>query len=115
MDFLFSSPVVPWVVGLAVVYFGWNALAPRLNIRVPGLTADDLRARMLGDRYATDKLDKQVAREKKAGNFLAAGRLYEEAGRVQPAVDAYLEGEEFMAAAFALEKMPGRADKAAEM
>jgi tetratricopeptide (TPR) repeat protein len=115
MDFLFNSPVVPWVIALAVLYFGWNALAPRLHIRVPGLTADGLKSRMLGEQYATDKVDKQVEREKKAGNFLAAGRLYEETGKLHLAVDTYLEGDELMAAAFALEKMPGKADKAAEM
>jgi len=113
MDFLFTSPLVPWLIGGLVLYFGWNALAPRL--KVSGLTAEGLRARMLGDGYAADKVDKDAAREKKAGNFLAAGRLYEEAGQLTPAVDVYLEGEEFMAAAFALEKIPGKADKAAEM
>jgi tetratricopeptide (TPR) repeat protein len=115
MDIVFNSPIVPWLIGLAVLYFAWNALAPRLSIRVPNLTVDGLRARMLGDQYAADKVDKGVAREKKAGNFLAAGRLYEDAGKIQEAVDAYLEGDEFMAAAFALEKLPGKADRSAEM
>ena len=115
MDSLLASPLVPWLIGGALLYFGWTVVAPRLRLGVPGLSADDLKARMLGDQYATDKLDKQVAREKKAGNFLAAGRIYEEAGKLLPAVDAYVEGEEFMAAAFALEKMPGKADRAAEM
>ena len=113
MDILFASPLVPWVIGAILLYFGWNMLAPRL--RVPGLSAEGLRARMLGDGYAADKAEKEVAREKKAGNFLAAGRIYEEAGQLMPAVDVYLEGEEFMAAAFALEKIPGKWDKAAEM
>jgi tetratricopeptide (TPR) repeat protein len=113
MDFLFTSPIVPWVIGGVLLYFGWNTLAPRL--RVSGFSAEALRARMLGDGYAADKVDKGAAREKKAGNFLAAGRLYEESGQLMPAVDVYLEGEEFMAAAFALEKIPGKADKAAEM
>ena len=115
MDFLFSSPIVPWVIGLGVAYFGWNALAPRLNIRVPVLSAESLKASVMGSRYASDKLDKQAAVAKKAGNFLAAGRILEEAGQLQEAVDTYLEGDEFMAAAFALEKMPAKADRAAEM
>ena len=34
---------------------------------------------------------------------------------LQQAVDTYLEGQEWMAAAFTLEKVPGKADKAAEM
>ena len=44
-----------------------------------------------------------------------AGRIYEEEGKIQQAVDTYIEGQEFMAAAFALEKMPGKADRAADM
>ncbi len=60
-------------------------------------------------------MEKQAARERKAANFLVAGRIYEDAGMVQQAVDTYLEGQEWMAAAFTLEKMPGKADKAAEM
>ena len=111
MDFLFNSPLVAWAIGLVALYFAWTTLAPRLNLR---LDKDALGARFLGDKYAADKVEKEVAREKKAGNFLAAGRLYEEAGMSQQAVDTFLSGEEWMAAAFALEKA-GRADKAAEM
>jgi tetratricopeptide (TPR) repeat protein len=115
MDILLNSPFVPWIIGAAVLYFGWNVLAPRLSLRVPGLSAEGLRAKVLGGPSASDMADREAAREKKAGNFLAAGRAYEEAGQLQEAVDTYLEGEEFMAAAFALEKLPGKADKAAEM
>jgi tetratricopeptide (TPR) repeat protein len=115
MDILLNSPAIPWVIGLVALYFAWNALAPRINLRVPSLSAEGLKARVLGDQYAADKLEKAAAREKKAGNFLAAGRAYEEQGKLQAAVDTYLEGEEFMAAAFALEKMPGKADRSAEM
>jgi len=112
MDFLFNSPVVPWAIGLVALYIAWNTLAPRLNLR---LNKDALGDRFLGEKYAADKIEKQAAREKKAGNFLVAGRIYEEEGKFQEAIDTYVEGQEFMAAAFTLEKVPGKADKAAEM
>ena len=115
MDFLFNSPVVPWAIGLVALYFAWNMLAPRLNLRLPALSKDALGTRFLGEKYAADKIEKHAAREKKAGNFLVAGRIYEEEGKAQQAVATYIEGQEFMAAAFALEKIPGKADKAAEM
>ena len=109
-DFLFNSPIVPWAIGLGALYFAWTALAPRLR-----LNKDDLGARFLGKKYAADQIEKQAEREKKASNFLVAGRIYEDAGMAQEAVDTYLEGQEWMAAAFTLEKVPGKADKAAEM
>ncbi len=109
-DFLFNSPIVPWAIGLVVVYFAWTRLAPRLK-----LNKDELGARFLGKKYASDQIGRHASREKKAANFLVAGRIYEDAGMVQEAVDTYLEGEEWMAAAFTLEKVPGKADRAAEM
>lgn len=111
MDILFNSPLVLWAIGLVGLYVAWSTFSPRLDL---ARTKDELGSRLLGKRYATDKLEKLAAREKKAGNFLAAGRMYEDAGMSQQAVDTFLSGEEWMAAAFALEKA-GRADKAAEM
>lgn len=115
MDILFNSPIVPWAIGIVVLYFVWTTVAPRLNLSHPALTKDGLATRFLGDKYAADKIEKQAAREKKAGNFLLAGRIYEEEGKLQQAVDTYVEGQEFMAAAFALEKLPAKTDRAAEM
>ena len=66
MDFLFASPVVPWLIAAAILYFAWNGLAPRLKLGMPGLSAEGLKARMMGDQYETDRIDKQAAREKKA-------------------------------------------------
>jgi len=114
-DFLFNSPIVPWAIGLVALYVVWNTVAPRLKVALPAMSRDELGTRFLGEKYAADKIDKQAAREKKAANFLVAGRIYEDAGMLQQAVDTYLEGEEWMAAAFTLEKVPGKADKAAEM
>lgn len=112
MDTLFS--LAPYAILLIVLYFGWNALAPRLKLRVPSLTADDLATRFLGQKYATQKIERQAAKEMKAGNYLMAGKIYEDAGMPQAAVDAYLQGDEFMAAGFVLEAMPGKGEKAAE-
>ena len=42
MDFLFS--LAPYAIGLAVLYFGWKAVAPRLKVRVPDLSMDGLAA-----------------------------------------------------------------------
>jgi tetratricopeptide (TPR) repeat protein len=112
MDILLNNPLVPWAIGLIGLYFVWSRVSPRLGA---GLTMDALGTRFLGKQYAADKLVKQAAREKKAANFLAAGRIYEDAGMTQQAVDTYMEGQEFMAAAFALEKVPGKTERAAEM
>ena len=38
MDFLFNSPVVPWAMGLLALYFAWTMFAPRLDLRVSGLS-----------------------------------------------------------------------------
>jgi len=112
MEFLFS--LAPYAVVAALLYFGWKAVAPRLKFRVPNLTMDDVATRMLGDKYQTGKVERQAAKEAKAGNYMEAGRIYEEAGMTQQAIDAYLKGEEYMAAAFVLEQMPGKAEKAGE-
>ena len=71
-DFLFNSPIVPWAIGLVALYFVWNTVAPRLNVRLPGMSKDDLGTRFLGEKYAADKIEKQAARERKAANFLVA-------------------------------------------
>jgi tetratricopeptide (TPR) repeat protein len=111
-----SNPYVPWIAGLLVFLYAYQKLAPRLHIRVPGsaLTMDDVMGMILGARYAEAKAEKAVGRFKKQGNFLAAGRTYEEAGKLPAAVEAYTEGGEYWAAASLLERM-GKGERAAEL
>ncbi len=112
MDTLLS--LAPLAVVLVLAYVAWNFVAPRLKARIPSMTMDDVATKVLGDKYQAGKLERQVAKEVKAGNFMAAGKIYEDAGMAQQAVDTYLQGEEYMAAGFLLEAMPGKAEKAAE-
>ena len=121
MDFLYSLLGNEYVlVGLGVVVALWayQKLAPRVRVRVPGapvsMSAEGVLDKLLGARYADAKLEKAVRKEKKLGNYLAAGKLYEDAGKLQQAVDAFTEGNEFFAAASVLEKM-GKLDRSAEM
>jgi serine/threonine-protein kinase len=119
MDFLVSflnNAYLPWLLLAVALLVGYQKLAPRLKIRAPGMsfTLDDVAGKLLGPRYAAAKVDRAVARLKKQGNYLAAGRLYEEHERLAESVDAYSEGREFFAAASVLERM-GRGEKAAEL
>jgi len=75
---------------------------------------DGFLAQILGQGYKDRVLDKRVAREKRSGNFLEAGRLYEEAGKMPQAADVFVEGEEFFAAATVFEKL-GKLERAAEL
>lgn len=56
----------------------------------------------------------EAARQLKEGNHLAAGRLYEEANQLSRAVEAYLKGNEYVAAAEVCLRQ-GRNDTAAEL
>ena len=112
---ILSSPIVPWVIGAVVLYVAWTQLAPRLKIRVPNLSADDVASRVLGPSYKAGKLEKAASAEIKFGNYMAAGKIYEDAGMLQQAVDTYVKGDEHMAAAFLLEKMPGKQERSAEL
>jgi tetratricopeptide (TPR) repeat protein len=119
MDILFSlldHPLVPWAVGLIVLLLIYRSVAPRLNLRVPGgsLSADDVVGKMLGPRWAERKLEREVERLKKQDNHLGAGQVLEEAGRPKEAAEAYLEGQEFFAAAGIYEKL-GRSERSAEL
>ena len=118
MGFLFGlldNSVVPWIlVGLAALV-GYKYLSERVRIRAPvGVSREDLVSRMLGPRWATKKLEREVERLKKQANFLGAGKLLEEQGRLAEAAEAYLEGHETWAAASTFEKL-GRAERAAEL
>lgn len=118
MDFLFGlldSSVVPWVLGLLAAAVGYKFLSERVKIRAPvGVNREDLVSRLLGPGWARKKLEREVARLKKQANYLGAGKLLEEQGRLAEAAEAYLEGQETWAAASTFEKM-GRAEKAAEL
>ncbi len=119
MDSLFSlldNTYVLVALGLVTLFVVYQKLAPHVRIRVPGLdlTPDDLIERVVGPRWREAKLARVVAREKKLGNFLAAGRLYEDAGQDQQAVEAFVEGQEYHAAATVLERT-GKLERAAEL
>jgi tetratricopeptide (TPR) repeat protein len=119
MDILFSlfdHPLVPWAVGLIVLFFVYRAVAPRLSVRLPGssLSTDDVVGKLLGPRWAERKLEREVERLKKMDNYLAAGQALENAGRPVQAAEAYLEGQELYAAAAMYEKL-GRSERAAEL
>jgi serine/threonine protein kinase len=123
MDFLISRffkllnhPYIPWLILLLALIIAYQKLVPRLRVRLPGanLSAQGLLEKLAGRRYTEIKLEAAVKRAKKDGNFLVAGRIYEEAGQQTEAIDVYLEGQEFNAAASVLEKM-GRLERAAEM
>jgi tetratricopeptide (TPR) repeat protein len=116
MDFLFSIPYLPHIVGLLVLLFIYQKLAPRMRVRVPtaqGPSMDDVLGKVLGSSYSEGKLNRQVATYKKQGHYLAAGKLLEDASRLPEAAEAYLEGQEHFAAAATFEKL-GKLDKAAE-
>jgi len=118
MDFLQSipviGPIVPLLIGAAVLWFVWNAVAPRLNL--PSLDVESLKARFSGGGTSpAARAQREATRERRAGNYLMAGKLYEDAGELQQALDCYLEGEEWNAAGFVSEQMPGRSEKAADL
>jgi len=118
MDFvfglLFSNPWVPWLVVAVVALFLYKRFAYLLAFRGPSVDKDAMLGRFLGSGYTEAKLQKQVKRYKQESNFLAAGRLLEEGNRFAEAVEVYLEGEEYMAAAMNLERL-GNHDRAAEL
>ena len=118
MEFLFGlldNSVAPWLLVGAALLFGYKYLSERVRIRAPvGVSKDDLVNRVLGPRWANKKLEREVERLKKQANFLGAGKLLEEQGRLADAAEAYLEGDETWAAASTFEKM-GRTERAAEL
>jgi serine/threonine-protein kinase len=114
---LLSNDYVLIGLGVLVLYLVYTkVLADRIKIRgVPSGTfsGDAILGTLLGPKYAEGKLLKQVAREKKLGNVLAAGKLLEDAGKGAEAIEIYLSGSEYWAAASGLEKL-GKTDRAAE-
>jgi tetratricopeptide (TPR) repeat protein len=112
---LFDNQLFLILLGLGVVFFLYQKFAHRVKVRGPAgsFSKDAILSKLLGSRYAEGKLLRQVNREKKAGNVLAAGKLLEDAGKHGEAVEAYISGSEFWAAASGLERM-GKIDRAAE-
>ncbi len=115
-DLLFNNPYVPWLLLAAAALFLYQKFSHRVKVRVPGgaLTKDDLLSKVLGSRWSEGKLERLVARERKAGNWLAAGKLLEDMDRLPQAAELYIEGNEFWAAAATFERM-GKAERAAEL
>jgi tetratricopeptide (TPR) repeat protein len=116
LDLLFNNPYVPWLIGFAVLFVLYRKFAPMVRIRVPGvgMSGGDLLHKVLGSGYAKGQVARQAAKLRKAGSFLAAGKLLEESGDTAQAIEAYIEGEEFWAAAGSLEKQ-GKHDRAADL
>lgn len=114
MDFLFSIPYLPYIVGGVVLFFIYQQVAPRLSLRAPRIGLDDIMGKLMGPGYAAAQTDRMAKKYRKEGHFLAAGKLFEDAGKLAEAVDAYVEGQEYWAAASVLEKM-GKREKAGEM
>jgi len=111
-----TYPYLIYVLGLVVALVLYQKVAPRMKIRVPGasMTGEDLIGKILGRRHTEWKLQKGVARYKKQGHFLAAGKLLEDSNKMAEAVDAYIGGQEYFAAASVLERM-GKLERAAEL
>jgi serine/threonine-protein kinase len=118
MDFLFGllgGQTLLWILGVGAALLGYKFLSERVKIQAPrGPSREDLLAKILGPGWTRRKLENEVRRLKKHENFLGAGKLLEDQGRLAEAAETYLEGNETWAAAATFEKM-GRAEKAAEL
>ncbi|MGE5126063.1 MAG: protein kinase domain-containing protein [Betaproteobacteria bacterium] len=119
MEFLFGlldNPLVLGAGGVVALLILYRFVANRVRVRVPAtsLTTEGLAERVLGSRWTQKKLAREVARLKKQGNYLAAGKLLEDSGQNVAAAEAYLEGQEYWAAASSYEKL-GRTERAAEL
>jgi tetratricopeptide (TPR) repeat protein len=120
MDFLLyflqTNPFVPYLGVALVLLVGYQQLAKRAKIRLPGISLDpqDLLSKVLGSRYAEARRERQASRYRGAGQYLAAGKLYEEGEQLEEAVETYEEGGEYYAAASILEKQ-GNHERAAEL
>jgi len=116
MPDLLSSPLVVGGVLVVVAYVLYQKLAPRLNVRVPkiDLSVDGILSAVLGAAYAERKTAAYIGQLKRDGNFLAAGKIYEDDNKLAKAVEIYLEGDEKFAAAATLERM-GRHERAGEL
>ena len=116
LDFLLGNPYVPWLVGLVALFYIYRRFGSSLRIKLPGggMSGGDFVGKMLGPGYAKGQVQRQAAKLRKSGQFLGAGKMLEEAGQPNEAIEIYIEGGEFWAAASSLEKL-GRLDKAADL
>jgi len=115
ISLLFENMYLQAGLGLTLVYLLYTRFLSGTRIKgTSRVTLDDVLRRLLGTRYAMAQTDRVVEREKKRGNYLGAGRLYEDVGKLPQAVEAYTAGQEYYAAASVLERM-GRQEKSAEM
>jgi len=114
---LLSNPIVFWGLVVVGIFIAYNKLAPLLKIRVPTvdvpLTPDALMGKFV-PAYAEAKAQREIEALKKNGDFLAAGRRLEDAGKLDEAVAAYTEGGQFFPAATLVEKM-GKLERAGEL
>jgi tetratricopeptide (TPR) repeat protein len=115
-DLLSDNPYLYPLLGLIVLAVVYQKFSHLIKVRVPGgnLSGDDVVGKLLGPRWAEAKQERLVAKYKKGGNFLAAGKILEDLGRFPEAADAYMEGQEFWAAAATNERL-GKNEKAAEL
>lgn len=116
LDFLLGNPYVPWLAGLLVLLYLYRRFGSAIRVKVPGsgMSGGDFLGKVLGPGYAKGQIQRQASKLRKGGQFLGAGKLLEENGQPNEAIDVYIEGGEFWAAASGLEKM-GRLDKAADL
>jgi len=117
MSFLFQildNPLVLYGGGAVIlIIVVQKFVLPQVSSKFKGVGFEDILAKVLGARYAEARLQSAAAAAMKREGGLAAGRIYEDAGKLQQAVDTYLEGQEFFAAGTVLEKM-GKTERAAE-
>src|SRR5438445_3920046 len=97
MDTIYSF--LPYVVAAAVLFFVYQKVAPLLRVRLPAASLEGVAAKLLGPSYAAAVADRNAKRYLKQGDYLAAGKVFEEMGKPDEAVKAYVEGQEFWAAA----------------
>jgi len=116
LNLLLNNPYVPWILLAVAALFVYQKFGDRVKVRVPGaaVNKEDLLARLLGPRWAEAKVDRAVAKLKKSDNWLAAGKLLEDAEKLPQAAETYVEGKEFWAAAATYEKL-GKGEKAADL
>src|SRR5512140_1061798 len=100
MEFLFGlldNPLVLGALGIAALLIAYRFVSTRVSIRVPGasISVEGAVQRLLGPGYAKKKLVREVARLRKGGNHLGAGKLLEDSGDLSGAAEAYLEGQEY--------------------
>ena len=63
-----------------MVVVAYQKLGHMLKVPVPGgLSKEEFFGKLLGPRWAEAQMERQVARLKKQGNFLAAGKTLEDA------------------------------------